>query len=231
MNTPNRQPTLPVGVTSDRVTGVSAAARTVHRKILRSFADTGRPPNRKHLSEGAGLDVDGLLRELHDRDVIRLDADGAIVAAYPFSGRPTAHTVAIGGGATVYAMCAIDALGISAMLGRPTTIRSTDPHNSRPVTVTVQDGRTAWEPATAVVVNGVTGVQADADCCAPGAAGPVVPAIERCCTVLNFFTDPDSARAWLATHPDASGVILDQAQALQTGVATFGPLLNDSQEA
>jgi hypothetical protein len=48
--------------------------------------------------------------------------------------------------------------------------------------------------------------------------------------VLNFFTDPDSARAWLATHPDASGVILDQAQALQTGVATFGPLLNDSQE-
>lgn len=230
MNTPPIQPTLPVGVTSDRITSVSAAARAVHRQILRGFASTGRPPARDSLTAVAGPDLDRLLRELHERDVVRLDEHGGILAAYPFSGRPTIHTVTIAGGATVYAMCAIDALGMSAMLGRDTTIQSTDPHNGHPITVTIHDGQAAWQPATAVVFNGVTATEADADCCAPG-AGPVVPAIDRCCTVLNFFSDPASAQAWLAAHPGVSGVVLDQAKAVQTGVATFGRLLNDSQEA
>lgn len=225
MNAPHAQPPLKVGVTGERITGVSAGARSLHREILRGFASTGRPPDRDRLAAVAGSGLDGLLRELHDRDVVRLDEHGAILAAYPFSGRPTAHTVAIAGAATVYAMCAIDALGISAMLGRDTRIRSTDPHNGRPVTVTVHHGQAEWEPATAVVVNGVTAT--DADYCSPDAARPIVPAIDRCCTVLNFFTNRASARAWLAEHPAVSGVVLDQAQALRTGVETFGRLLDE----
>ncbi|MGN9912772.1 alkylmercury lyase family protein [Phytohabitans sp. LJ34] len=211
------KPQLRVGVTTDRITGVSAPARRVHRAILRAFASTGRPPDRDSLTAVTGPSLDALLRELHDRDVVRLDERGGILAAYPFSGRPTTHTVAIAGGATVYAMCAIDALGMSAMLGRDTTIRSTDPHNGHQVTVTVHDGQAAWEPVTAVVVNGVTGTSADEDCC--------VPAVDRCCSVLNFFTDPASAHSWLAARPAVSGVVLDQGEAMQTGVDTFGRLL------
>jgi hypothetical protein len=221
------QPHLQVGVTTDRITGVSAPARSVHRAILRGFASTGRPPDRESLSAVAGPDLDVLLRELHNRDVVRLDQHGGILAAYPFSARPTPHTVAIGGGATVYAMCAIDALGISAMLGRDTVIRSADPHTGHPVIVTVHDVHAVWEPVTAVVVNGVTGTEAEADCCAPDTAVPFVAAIDRCCTVLNFFTDPASARAWLAAHPAVSGVVLDQTEALHTGVDTFGRLLDE----
>lgn len=223
MNRPKPQ----VGVTNDRITGVSAPARSVHRAILRGFAGTGRPPDRDTLVAIAGTRLDGLLRELHARDVVRLDEHGGILAAYPFSGRPTAHTVAIAGGATVYAMCAIDALGMSAMLDRATVIRSTDPHNGHPITVTVHDGHVVWEPVTAVVVTGVAGTDADADCCAPDTAVPFVAAIDRCCSVLNFFIDQASAHRWLAAHPAVSGVVLDQSQALHTGVDTFGRLLDE----
>ena len=44
---------------------------------------------------------------------------------YPFSAATTAHTVAIEGGPTVFAMCAVDALGIADMLGTDVTITST----------------------------------------------------------------------------------------------------------
>ncbi len=200
-----------VGVTTDRFARVSAAARAVHRQVLTAFAATGAPPARDTLEEAAGgADLDALLRELHDRDVIRLDPHGAIQAAYPFSARPTPHLVVIADGPRVYAMCAIDALGIAAMLRRDVTIDSTDPHNGQPVTVTVHNGRARWTPSSAVVVEGAI-TNAEGDCCTPGApAGAVQPAAERCCGVLNFFTDPASATAWLAAHPEVTGAVLTQ---------------------
>jgi hypothetical protein len=35
------------------------------------------------------------------------------------------------------------------------------------------------------------------------------------------------ARAWLAGHPEVSGVVLSQEQALRLGVDIFGHLLDD----
>jgi hypothetical protein len=122
-------PQLAVGVTSTRIRDLSPAARVVHKAILHAFASTGRAPDAATLADAvpAGHDLGVLLRELHDRDVLRLDEGGGIRAAYPFSATPTAHTVVIAGGPTVFAMCAIDALGIADMLGRDVTITSADP--------------------------------------------------------------------------------------------------------
>jgi Alkylmercury lyase len=44
---------------------------------------------------------------------------------------------------------------------------------------------------------------------------------------MNFFTGTESAEAWLAGHPQVSGVVLSQEQALRIGVDIFGRLLND----
>jgi hypothetical protein len=106
-----------VGTTGERITGVRVAVRAVHRAVLQAFAATGAPPERPDLIQAAGgADLDLLLAELHEHDVIRLEEGGAIRVAYPFSTRPTAHVVDIDGGPSVYAMCAVDALGMSAML-------------------------------------------------------------------------------------------------------------------
>lgn len=51
-------------------------------------------------------------------------------------------------------MCAIDALGIPAMLDADVVISSTDPVTGSPVTVTTQEKVTTWEPESAMVFVG-----------------------------------------------------------------------------
>ncbi len=94
------------------------------------------------------------LAELHHKDVIRLDEAGQIRAAYPFPAASTGHLVAIDAGPTVYAMCAIDALGIAAMLDRNITITSADPVTGAQIAVSIQRGQATWRPGSAVVFVG-----------------------------------------------------------------------------
>jgi hypothetical protein len=216
-----------VGVTSNRARSLTQPARAVHQAVLRGFATTGAPPDRATLAEAvpAGYELAVLLRELHDWDVVRVDDHGEIRAAYPFSAVPFAHTVAVADGPTVWAMCAIDALGIADMVSRDVTIASTDPANDEPIRVRVTGGRAAWEPDTAVVIDGAdpcAGDFGDSEC-----ADGSTAAADRCCGVMNFFASSATAEAWLATHPTVTGVVLTQEQALRTGFDIFGTLLDD----
>jgi Alkylmercury lyase len=166
------------------------------------------------------------MRQLHAADFLRLDACGAISAAYPFSPAPTPHLVTISGGPQVYSMCAIDALGIAAMLGKTVTISSSEPGTGAPVTVTVPAAGEAvvWEPSTAVVFYG----QQETACgTCPPEAGAVAPpvAADTCCGTISFFTASASAAAWARAHPEITGKVLDQREAWQAGVSIFGSLL------
>jgi hypothetical protein len=188
--------------------------RAVHQAVLRHFAAHGQAPEASVLepvAAAAGRPAEDLLAELAREDFLTLDEAGQVRAAYPFSAVPTAHRVAIDGGAEVWSMCAIDALGISAMLGTDTVITSVDPVTREPVTVTSRGGGTVWEPASAVVFVGRR------SCAGPAAA--------VCCDALNFFTGAASAKSWSEAHPDVPGRIVDQARAEQIGRQTFGPLL------
>jgi hypothetical protein len=190
--------------------------RAVHQAILRVFATTGRAPAPAELEEvtaGYGDSAEAVLQGLHECDAIRLGLDGRIAVAYPFSATPTRHRVRIGGRVDVYAMCAIDALGMSAMLGQDTAISSVDFTTGQPVTVVTSGERTVWEPASAVVFMGATaGGGPSADCC---------------CEYLNFFTDTAAAETWTTSHPQVRGQILSQTEAEQLGTRLFGQLLAD----
>ncbi|TCN44842.1 alkylmercury lyase-like protein [Kribbella orskensis] len=110
-------------------------------------------------------------------------------------------------------MCAIDALGIAAMLGRDTRIESVDVTTGQPIIITTTSGHTDWEPAAAVVFIGAdAGVGPSADCC---------------CGYLNFFIGQASAEAWTRNHPGIPGQILNQTQAEDLGTRLFRPLLAD----
>lgn len=194
---------------------LTPAARAVHRLVLEAFTRTGRAPARSDLERAArdrGLAPSTTLSELATRDVIALDEQGEIRAAYPFSPVPTRHRVRWKGGSGAYAMCAIDALGMSAMLGVPVTISSSEPGTERAVTVEVDHDSAHWQPNSAVVFAGNTG-----DTCCPSA--------DRTCDHINFFTTPDAAHTWAADHPAITGALLDQDHALACGVAEFGLLL------
>lgn len=189
--------------------------RAVHQLVLRHFATTGQPPTTTDLaavvaagSERAG---DEVLAALHDLDAIRLGADGRIEVAYPFSAHPTRHRVHIATGTDVYAMCAIDALGIAPMLNADTRIDSTDHTTGQPVRITTTAGHTRWEPAGAVVF------------LAAGAGRG--PSADSCCDYLNFFTDAATANAWTTAHPHIPGQVLHQEQAETLATQLFGALL------
>jgi hypothetical protein len=193
---------------------VEGGLRVAQQAVLRSFASTARPPSRAELDRAlrpCGADPGAVLAWLDREDYIGLDAAGRVAVAYPFSVTPTPHSVAIGGGPTVWAMCAIDALGIPVMVGTDATISSTDPGNGQPVTVTFRAGQARWDPPSAVVF--LT--------CGTGEG----PASVSCCGQLNMFTDPRSARAWAQAHPDVAGTVTDQATAQRLGADIFGALL------
>ncbi|MBW1600438.1 alkylmercury lyase family protein [Streptomyces sp. JJ38] len=189
--------------------------RAVHQAVLRHFAATGEAPGPESLepaAAGAGRTAREVLADLAAEDFLTLDEAGTTRAAYPFSAVPTRHRVRIDGGAEeVWSMCAIDALGIPAMLDADVVISSTDPVTGEPVTVTTARGTTRWAPRDAVVFVGQR----------PGGG----PAATACCDALNFFASAASARAWAEEHPEVPGRTVGQERAEEIGRQTFGPLL------
>jgi hypothetical protein len=196
--------------------------RAVHKLVLRHFATTGHAPTVADLAAtiaGSGRTSDEVLAALHDLDAIRLGADGRIEVAYPFSARPTRHRVHLATGTDVYAMCAIDALGIAPMLNTDTdTDTDTDTHidsidriTGQVVRISTTAGQTRWEPAGAVVFLGAT------------AGGG--PSADNCCDYLNFFIDAATANAWTTAHPHIPGQVLNHAQAETLATELFGAVL------
>jgi hypothetical protein len=190
-------------------------ARQVHLAVLAAFAQTGQAPGRgelERIARAGGADPAAVLAELAGRDVIAFGQAGEIRAAYPFSPSPTPIQVTWEGGPVTYAMCAIDALGISAMLGRPVIITAAEPGTGRVITVHADRDQARWDPPRAVVLAGTTGD----DCC---------HAADRTCGYINFFTSARAARTWAQANPTVTGTVLRRAQALRRGVAEFGAFM------
>jgi hypothetical protein len=206
------------GISPERV-GRSRAARLpnperdLYRWILQSFVD-GRLPDRETLtveSQARGLGPEGALATLAREDLVHLDDRGDIAVAYPFSGRPTRHRVRFDG-RELYAMCAIDALGIAPMLGRPIEILSSDPVDGQPIEVSLApDGSSSWSPDQAVVVSG---------CADSGAA------FQGCCQVLNFFASRANADRYLRQNPAVTGLPISMPVAIDLGRLIFGRVLD-----
>ncbi len=183
--------------------------------MLRRFLETGAPPTARWVRQAAadaGLDASAM-DALSTADAVHV-VNGIVAVAYPFSGIPSPHRVELDGLPAVYAMCAIDALGLPLMAGRDGRITSADPHDGAPVEVTVRGGTWAWAPASAVVVAGrVT------DC------GTQCSSFEVMCPHTVFSASTKSARAYLASHCDLDGQILNQDTAIECGRRNFGTLL------
>jgi NAD-dependent dihydropyrimidine dehydrogenase PreA subunit len=189
--------------------------RELHRAVLRRFLEAGAPPTARWLRQAAadaGLDA-AAVDELAAADAVHV-ANRVVAVAYPFSGTPTPHRVALDGLPAVYAMCAIDALGLPAMTGRDGQITSADPHDGTPIVVTARGGTWSWAPSSAVVVAGRA-----TDC------GTECTSFEAMCPNTVFHASPESARAYLASHGGLDAQILGQDTAIECGRLNFGTLL------
>lgn len=215
-----------------------------YRALLLAFLATGDPPDRQTpsaLARRYAVPLEATLADMARQDLVQRDpATGAIRAAYPFSGVPTAHRVRLGAGSQgeppveVYAMCALDALGVPLMLRRQAVIMSVDALTGAAVRVAVRratdadvgaDGRetaggldawvAVWEPATAVVF-----ARPEEHECEGGVAAG------SCCPLTNFFGTREQAERWAASHGSAEDVVLTQDEALRSAHAQFAGVLD-----
>ncbi len=189
----------------------------LHRFVLQTFATTGRSPTLEHIQDRFGLpsvdDADRRVSELERRGVIhRNPGDRLITHAYPFSNDTTAHRVRLTGGAEVYAMCAIDALGMPFMLRKDAEIISACAQCGQDVHIYVRDGRVAtYAPADVAVWLG----EMSAGCVAA----------TDLCPDLNFFCSPTCIDAWTSAHPEKHGERLNFDEALTRGRQVFEGLM------
>ena len=195
--------------------------RELHRAVLRRFLATGAPPTARWVRQAAadaGLDASAV-DALSAADAVHI-SHSVVAVAYPFSGTPTPHRVELDGLPAVYAMCAIDALGLPAMAGRDGQIISADPHDGTLIEVTVRGGTSFWAPDSAVVVAG-RATECATEC------GTDCGSFEVMCPNTVFHASAESARAYLARHGGLDAQILDQDTAIECGRLNFGALLTD----
>jgi len=196
---------------------IEPITRAVYHYILRTFAQTGKPPS-----------VDAIVKALNLADTATgehylesIEAGGGlyrdratrqILSAYPFSAVPTPHQVTLAGKQDVYAMCAIDALGMPFMLDTDAVIRSSCQQCGDALTVQIMAGAiSAVIPQETVVVC----ASAPANSCA---------ATDQC-PYMNFFCNLEHAQTWQAKHPQLISTLLSLPEALAAGRFNFEHLL------
>src|SRR5262249_53678501 len=155
--------------------------------------------------------LDATLSTLALDDLVqRNPTTGAITAAYPFSGVPQPHRVTLltdpqgSAGRQLFAMCALDALGVPLMLRQSALVTSCDALTGEGVRA-----RT-WQAADApdAAASGLPGWRAGwARASAAVYRRPEVPTVDVCgtaaacrCPVTNFFTSPAQAHRWAELH-------------------------------
>jgi hypothetical protein len=232
---------MPDLVTVCRSTQLTPAAYRFYRAVLLSFPEQGGPPDRPRLRDLAarfGVRLAATLADLAAKGLLQCDpATGAVRTANPFSGVPTAHRVTLApatGDATgdldlrhIYAMCALDALGVPLMLRRDARIAAQDALTGETIEVRVRvmdvgaladaaGWEARWDPGSTVVY--ARSPEHEHDC--------GVEAASACCPLINFFTTEAHARKWAEAHPIADGVTLSQEEAMRRAHAEFGGLLD-----
>lgn len=241
---------------------LSPAAYQFYCAVLLTFVRCGKAPEPatvRRFAARLGVPFQATLSSMAAQDLVQRDsATGRIRAAYPFSGVPTAHRVTLfadHGGAPsdlngrsvngdihdiqVFAMCALDALGIPLMLGRAAEIVSQDAISGEPIRVEIcptadltrdpahpnrllplHQWSATWEPADAVVYARPEEHEAEHDTGKCIAAG-------SCCPVTNFFACRANAGAWASQHQTAGdGIVLAQQEALARAYALFAGVLD-----
>jgi hypothetical protein len=171
----------------------------------------GEVPAPETLAARANLplpDVAAQLRALADGDYLALDEAGQVVCLYPLSPRPTDH-VAMIDGERRFAMCAIDLLGLPAMLGRELRLEARCAACHGSIGLRVRPGAvSAVEPATTLVV---------------ARRDEAVPAFAACCPFTLFACGPSHAEQ--VAGRIAGARVLSLTAALGHAESIFGDLL------
>lgn len=136
---------------------LTANERLVRNYIMESIINCAAPVNIADLEQVFNSRLDSVLAivdSLVDKRAVVRDELGNIVFAYPVSALPTAHQVNLQDGRQLYAMCAVDALGVAFTFKQDIKINSVCRHCNAPVALQIINGKIVdLHPATAHVMH------------------------------------------------------------------------------
>jgi hypothetical protein len=168
----------------------------VLRSIFRIILKHGKSPTMEELRlslKRSDEEITKSLDELEKKGDIILRKKGTqeIVSIYPFSLKPTQHRIILEDGTELFAMCAVDALGVPMMLNRNVKI--------------VSRCEECWQEMTFEIKNGKIArmSHSNATICSPKTQ--VYPAAETTCPQVNFFCSRKHASEWLEKNPKLTG--------------------------
>lgn len=195
---------------------------SIRRFILNAYPRLGRAPKRQEIISAfpqyTGEQLDRICRRLDEEDIVYIpEGSDEIAGAYPFTDMHDNHLVRFQWQKeqrSVYAMCAIDALGIPFMLKADAEIQSSCAHCETGINLSVRDEAiAAAEPSATVVFVGMS--------CARSAATSL-------CPTLLFFCGEAHTETWRAAHGQPEGEVLTLGEALALGKELFGNRLQSS---
>ena len=197
--------------TSDAMPQLERAVRRLHRGLIEAVLAPGSIPSVSELSARLETSEEALRTELATlaaADYLSLDEGGQVSCLYPFSPTPTSHVVVIDGQPR-YAMCAIDALGIPAMLGQELGIEGRCAVCNAPMTLTIAPGEivSAAPPAALIVAR----------------RDEAEPAFAACCPFTVFVCGQPHAEQFMRRIPGTHALPL--AEALTEAEKIFADLL------
>jgi len=183
----------------------------LHKAILRSFVENGRPISDEEISAIIGSnDVEAALKALQEKDLAVLNCSGKLVGSYPMTVEETPHKIKVNGH-EINAMCALDSLGISPMFSKKVKIESKCHATGEPVYLeqdgsVIIDAKPSKDVCFGIIWSSPTG------CCA-----------HSLCTEMVFLKDKETAEAW--EKECSSREVYDLDEAIEFSSKFFVPLV------
>jgi hypothetical protein len=120
--------------------------------------------------------------------LLRKSGTQEIVSIYPLSLKPTEHLLFPEDGPKLFAMCAVDALGMPVMFNKNVRVVSQCEECKAEMIFEIKDEKIVFMS------------HADATICSP--KRQVYPAAETCCPLVNFFCSKKHAHEWIAKNSE-----------------------------
>lgn len=186
----------------------------LHRTILRSFVERGRPLAKGEISRSQdAANPDTLLDRLRACDLVVLDGRGEVVGAYPFTIEKTHHVVEVNGH-RLQAMCALDALAVSPMFDLEVQIHSRCASSQVPIRLRQRDLELLEMEPSEDLLLGIHWQKA------------TTCAAHSLCREMVFLKDLDAAMRWQKIVPEVRELFGPQ-EAARIAAQFFMPLLKE----
>jgi DNA-binding MarR family transcriptional regulator len=176
---------------------LTSAEIEVLRCIFEIILRTGKTPTiremRLTLNQSDDYITDAL-DELEKKDILlRKKGTQEIISVYPLSITSTKHQIILENKKKLFAMCAVDALGMPIMFNKKAKIVSKCEKCKQEITIEIEKEKIAWVSHPNIVI------------WSPGRQ--VAPAAETCCPSVNFFCSREHLHGWTEENPDLVGKI------------------------